>query len=104
MVIKAIDSKNPDVTVAGGVEIAANAQFDLLGYLTEQGVYTVTDDVSAAKDCLVYIAEVTYQNGSKLTATNGKYNLSAKGAYVAVLVAEDEFGNKGEAVVHLNVV
>ena len=104
MTVKAIDSKNPDVTVAGGVEIAANAQFDLLGYLTEQGVYTVTDDVSETKDCLVYITEVTYQNGNKLPATDGKYNLSAKGAYVAVLVAEDEFGNKGEAVVHLNVV
>ncbi|MBQ4269335.1 MAG: leucine-rich repeat domain-containing protein, partial [Clostridia bacterium] len=101
MTVKPIDSKNPDVTVSGVVEISASAQFDLLAYLKAQGAYTVTDDVSYAADCIVYIAEVKYQNGQPITSAEGKYNLSAKGAYTVLLVAEDEFGNKGEAVLHL---
>ena len=104
MVVKAIDSKAPDVTVLGVVELTAGASlaaFDLLAYLTDEGVYTVADNVSTTANCTVSIAEVVYQNGTKLTASAGKYNLSAVGAYTVKLVAEDEFGNVGEGIVNV---
>ncbi len=103
LVIKAIDSKAPQLTVNGDVELtrgASLAAFDLLAYLTAEGVYTVSDDVSATADCLVYVSSVS-KNGVKLTANGGKYDLSAAGAYEVVLTAEDECGNIAEAIVNV---
>ena len=98
IVVKAIDSRNPEVIVSGAMELSSSAElasFDLLDYLLKHGV-TVTDDTSAAQDCVVYIQSVVNANGQTLVATNGKYNIRAQGTYTVKLVAEDEFGNKTE--------
>ena len=104
MEIKAIDSKAPDLTVSGVVELTSDASlaaFDLLAYLTQEGVYTVSDNVSASADCVVSVAAVAYQNGQELIAVGGKYDLRTVGAYAVKLVAEDEFGNVGEVTVNV---
>ena len=103
LVIKAIDAKVPQLTINHDVELTASAslaQFDLLAYLASEGVYTVSDDVSSAADCVVYVSSVA-KNGVKLTANGGKYDMSAKGAYEVVLTVEDECGNTAEAMVNV---
>ncbi len=102
LVIKAIDSKAPQLTVNKDVELTAGASlasFDLLAYLQAEGVYTLTDDVSAAQDCVVYLS--VSKNGAQLTVSGGKYDLSAAGAYEVVVTAEDECGNTAEAIVNV---
>ena len=96
MEVKAIDSKAPEMMVLGVAELTSSASlaaFDLLAYLTEAGVYTVTDNVSTSANCTVYIASVVYQNGKEVVAVDGKYDLRAVGGYAVKLIAEDEFGN-----------
>jgi hypothetical protein len=105
IVIKAIDSKAPTVNVNGMVELSRSqtpsiAAFDLLGYLTSAGVYTVTDD----SDYTVSIKSVVTQTNGMLQSVNGKYNLSAVGSYLVTLVVEDECLNVAEGQVILTVV
>lgn len=105
IVIKAIDSKAPTVNVNGMVELSRSQTpsinaFDLLGYLTSAGVYTVTDD----SDYTVSIKSVVTQTNGMLQSVNGKYNLSAVGSYLVTLVVEDECLNVAEGQVILTVV
>jgi hypothetical protein len=102
--VKAIDSKAPDLNVSGIVELTSDATlaaFDLLAYLSDEGVYTVTDNISTSANCIVSIQAVIYQTGQELVAVNNKYDMRAVGGYTVKLVAEDEFGNIGEAVVNV---
>ena len=102
IVVKAIDSKIPEVSVFGNVELTSSqalAQFDLLAYLQSENVYAFADDVSKNTDCLVYIANVVRNGTQQVVAQNGKYDLRAVGTYTVVLAVEDEFGNKAEAVI-----
>lgn len=101
IVIKAIDSKAPTLTINGDVVLSASTTpninaFELLEFLTSAGVYTVSDDVSLASDCTVYIKSVANALGGAINSSNGKYDLSAVGEYLVTLVAEDEFGNVTE--------
>ena len=106
IVVKAIDSVIPTVTV-GVVELtagAALAQFDLLTYLTENGIYSISDDQSYAEDCMVSLAMVVNAaTEQQLTAVDGKYDLHRAGTYMALLMVEDEFGNQAEAWITINV-
>lgn len=100
IVVKAIDSKAPTLTINGDVVLSASTTpninaFELLEFLTSAGVYTVSDDASFADDCTVYIKSVVNALGT-VNSSNGKYNLSAVGEYLVTLVAEDEFGNVTE--------
>jgi hypothetical protein len=102
IVIKAIDSQVPTLTINGDVVLSVSgtpnvSAFDLLDFLTTEGVYTVSDNVSYAEDCEVSIKSVENSMGGKLNSSNGKYNLSAVGQYLVTLVAEDECGNVAEA-------
>ena len=104
IVIKAIDSTVPTLTVHGTVQLTTNtaniSAFDLMAFLKTEGVYTVSDDTSEAADCLVYIQSVVKAtNGTAVANVNGKYDLSAAGTYQVLLVAEDECGNIAEAQV-----
>ena len=107
IVIKSIDSTAPSLTVNSNVELSVSntpniSNFDLLTFLKTNGIYTVSDDVSNANDCEVYIAGVaraTVSGGVMLNAVNGKYNLSTVGTYQVLLIAEDECGNIAEAQV-----
>ena len=92
IVVKPIDSEIPKLTVNGEVVLTTSeelAQFDLMSYLTQYGVYTVSDDKSEAEDCIVYIQSVVNQNMQEVASSNGKYNLRAVGTYAVLLVAED---------------
>lgn len=109
IVIKAIDSQAPTLTVNGAVELSVSgtpniSAFDLLNFLKTEGVYTVSDNVSYAVDCEVSIKSVVNATGNTLNSSNGKYNLSVAGQYLVTLVAEDEFGNVAEAQCVLTVV
>ena len=102
IVIKAIDSQVPTLTINGDVVLSVSgtpnvSAFDLLDFLTTEGVYTVSDNVSYAEDCEVSIKSVVNTMGGTLNSSNGKYNLSAVGQYLVTLVAEDECGNVAEA-------
>ena len=106
MVIKAIDSKAPDVAVSGTVELTSSealAQFDILAYIQDLGIYTITDDVSYAEDCVVYMIGVINAANQEVSAVNGKYDLCKVGTYTALLMVEDEFGNQAEMRVTINV-
>ena len=103
MDIRPIDANAPDVS-ATPVQMAANSAVDLLKYLKEQGVYTITDDKSSAQKCLVYIVQVMYETGATVQATNGIYNMSSKGGYMVILAVEDEFGNVSETQISLTVI
>ena len=105
IVIKAIDSKVPTVNVNGVVELSRSktpsiSAFDLLGYLTSAGVYTVTDD----SEYTVYVKSVVSQTNATLQGVNGKYNLSVMGTYLVTLLVEDECLNTAEGQVVLTVV
>ena len=104
--VKAIDARMPELIINGVVELSSSndlASFDVLAYLTQEGVYEVRDDISAAEDCLVYISAVIYGTNQTLTGMNGKYNLKTVGTYTVILAAEDEFGNKAEGQVTITV-
>jgi len=110
IVVKAIETMPPTLTVNGAVELSTTtpniSAFDLLAFLKAQGVYTVSDDTSLAEDCEVYIASVvrmTQVGPTPVAVENGKYNLSRSGSYQVILVAEDEFGNIAEAQLSLTV-
>lgn len=92
MPIKPIDAVAPNVSTVASVTIAAGNAVDVLASLKEQNAFTITDDESLAEDCVVSIEAVVAQNNQVLTATDGKYDLSA-GQYVVYLAVEDEFGN-----------
>ncbi len=101
IVIKAIDSQAPALMINGDVVLSVSGTpninaFELLAFLTSEEVYTVSDDVSVAVDCTVYIKSVVNAMGAPVNSSNGKYNLSAVGQYLVTLVAEDEFGNVTE--------
>ena len=110
IVIKAIDSIVPTLTVNGGVELSVSTTqsinaFDLLAFLKTNGVYTISDNISTPEDCLVYIGAVVNASAgsTEVNGVNGKYDLSSVAVYQALLVAEDEFGNIAEAVVTITV-
>ena len=104
IVIRAIDSNPPTLTVNGVLELskantASISAFDIATALTSMGVYTVSDDDSAASDCTVYVSGVVMEMGTNdvsIQGSNGKYDLSRVGTYRVTLVAEDEFGNTAE--------
>lgn len=107
LVVKAIDSREPELIAQSNVEIAldpALAEFDVLAFFKTNALYSVSDNKSEAKDCLVYVAGVVYNNAAMVEAVNGKYNFNRVGTYVVTLRAEDEFGNTTDAMVTVNVV
>ena len=97
MPIKPIDAYAPELTTVGTLTMEANNAVDLMAYLTAQNAFSVYDDASEIEDCIVSIEAVMAQSGQMIAATEGKYNLSAKGEYTVLLTAEDEFGNVTQA-------
>ena len=103
MDIRAIDAKAPDLTLTP-VQMTASGAVDLLAYLMDNGALAYADDTSAAEDCVVSILSVTHESGAAVQANNGKYDMSRKGAYLIVVMVEDEFGNVSEGQITLTVV
>ena len=103
MDIRAIDAKAPDLTLTP-VQMTASGAVDLLAYLMDNGALAYADDTSAAEDCVVSILSVTHESGATVQANNGKYDMSRKGAYLIVVMVEDEFGNVSEGQITLTVV
>ena len=107
MDIRGIDSKAPEASANGNVVLKSSAdlaKFDLLTYLTENNAYIYADNDSLNENCEVYIVKVVNAMGATLTATDGKYyNLQNAGDYAAVIAVEDEFGNRTDVQIFIQV-
>lgn len=103
MDIRPIDSQAPNVTVEVS-DMEANASVDLLAYLLANGV-SVTDDDSDSGKCILTI-KVVFDDATNaiVEGVDGKYNMSKKGDYTVILLAEDEFGNVSETQISLTVI
>ena len=105
--VKAIDSKAPEASANGNVTLTSGAeleQFDLLAYLLDNNFISYYDETSQM-NCEVSIVKVVNATGATLPVSEGKYyNLKTVGNYTAVVAVEDEFGNRTEVQINVQVI
>jgi hypothetical protein len=104
--VKAIDSKAPEASANGIVSLTSGSdleQFDLLAYMLDNNFIYYNDETSQT-NCEVSIVKVVNATGATLPVSEGKYyNLKNVGNYTAVVAVEDEFGNRTEVQIYVQV-
>ena len=89
------------VTLTSGAELE---QFDLLAYLLDNNFIDYYDETSQM-NCEVSIVKVVNATGATLPVSEGKYyNLKSVGNYAALVAVEDEFGNRTEVQINVQVI
>ena len=104
--VKAIDSKAPEASANGSVVLKSSSdleKFDLLAYLLDNNFIYYYDETSQP-NCEVSVVKVINAVGTTLAVSEGKYyNLKNVGDYAALVAVEDEFGNRTEVQIYVQV-